>query len=83
MLALYVNRNFVTYIMHSASSEFGANSQVNSWSHYKGNKIMLSMRENLEKRCFYNMSNNFIKESIEYYMKYLSFTLEKNTRSIY
>ena len=52
-------------------------------SHYKGNKIMLSMRENLEKRCFYNMSNNFIKESIEYYMKYLSFTLEKNTRSIY
>ena len=30
MLALYVNRNFVTYIMHSASSEFGANSQVNS-----------------------------------------------------
>ena len=44
-------------------------------SHYKGNKIMLSMRENLEKRCFYNMSNNFIKESIESYMKYLSFTL--------
>ena len=30
MLALYVNRNFVSYIMHSTSSEFGANSQVNS-----------------------------------------------------
>ena len=69
MLALYVNRNFVTYIMHSASSEFGANSQVNSWSHYKGNKIMLNMRENLENRCFYNVRNNFIKESIKSYMK--------------
>ena len=67
MLALYVNRNFVTYIMHSKSSEFGANSVV---SHYKGNKIMLNMRENLEKRYFYNMSNNFIKESIKSYMKY-------------
>ena len=75
MLALYVNRNFVTYIMHSASSEFGDNSQVNSWSHYKGNKIMLNIRENLENRCFYNMRNNFIKESIKSYMKYLSFTL--------
>ena len=27
MSALYVNRNFITYIMHSTSSEFGANSQ--------------------------------------------------------
>ena len=44
-------------------------------SDYKGNKIMLSMRESLEKWCFYNMSNNFIKESIEAYMKYLSSTL--------
>ena len=47
MLALYVNGNFGTYIMHSTSSEFSANSQVNS--HYNGNKIMPSMRENLEK----------------------------------
>ena len=30
MLALYNNRNFVTYIMHSKQSEFGANSQMNS-----------------------------------------------------
>ena len=75
MLALYVNRNFVTYIMHSTSSEFGANSHVNSCESLKRNKIMLSMRENLEKRCFYNMSNSFIKESIKSYMKYLSCTL--------
>ena len=33
------------------------------------------MRENLEKLCFYNMSNNFMKESIDSYMKYLSFML--------
>ena len=26
------------------------------------------MTEILEKRCFYNMSNNFIKESIESYI---------------
>ena len=30
MIVLYVNRNFVTYIMHSTSSKFGANSHVNS-----------------------------------------------------
>ena len=30
MLVLYVNKNFVTYVMHSTSSELGANSQVNS-----------------------------------------------------
>ena len=30
MLALSINRNFVTYIMHSTSSKFGASSQVNS-----------------------------------------------------
>ena len=44
-------------------------------SHYKGNEIMLSMGENLEKRCFYNMRNNFVNESIESYTKYLSSTL--------
>ena len=31
MLALYVIGNFGTFIMHSTSSEFGANSQVNSY----------------------------------------------------
>ena len=36
MLALYVNRNFVTYIMQSASSEFGANSQVSSCESLQG-----------------------------------------------
>ena len=30
MFAIDVNRNFVTYIMHSISSKFGASSQVNS-----------------------------------------------------
>ena len=75
MLALYINRNFVTYIMHSTSSEFGVILKWRVVSHYKGNKIMLIIRQNLEKWCFYNMSNNFIKESIESYMKYLSSTL--------
>ena len=42
------------------------------------------MRENLEEQCFYNMSNNIIKERIESYMKYLSSIKEqKNTRNIY